>query len=290
VILNGIDNLANRQDLADRAIVINLPEIKDEDRRPEKEFWVAFNKARPRILEALLNAVKAALRNRHKVNLPTHPRMADFAVWVTAAESGLGWPPDSFLEAYKGNQKEAVELSLEADVVAVAVRALMAERDRWEGKPSELYEALKPHVPEDTLKSKAWPKAPNILTSCLKRASTGLQKVGIKIEFGKSGDRKTTITRQGGKKSDRSAQSAQAQENQEDSLDAPQNRSVRPESGSVQADNGDVKLDASPDGTDAFSKGASTIKGDNHVGLDSLDASGASLHTFKGDDLRELDL
>jgi hypothetical protein len=88
------------------------------------------------------------------------------------------------MAAYAGNRQEAIELSLEADVVATAVRAHMADREEWHGTPSELHEALKEHVSETTQKSKAWPKAPNKLSGRLKRAATFLRAVGIHVEIG----------------------------------------------------------------------------------------------------------
>jgi len=35
--------------------------------------------------------------------------MADFAQWVTAAENGLGWEPNSFIEAYYNNRRAMPE-------------------------------------------------------------------------------------------------------------------------------------------------------------------------------------
>ena len=289
ITLNGIDSLANRQDLADRALIFNLPQIPKEARRPEKEFWADFDKVRPRILGALLDAVSMALRNQTRIKLPTLPRMADFALWVTAAEPALPWPSGSFMAAYTGNRQEAVELSLEADVVAVAVRAHMADKEEWSGTPSELYEALKEHVAENTQKSKGWPKAAHVLTNRLKRAGTFLRKVGLIIDFGKSGNRQTTITRQRMQNGVQSAQSVQGQQNQGTSPDASKNMSVQRDGGNVHKENGYGILDASVTGMDASQKEASTRKADNHAGLDGMDAAGASLHPLE-DDILEVEL
>jgi len=35
------------------------------------------------------------------------PRMINFALWATAAESAFGWPEGAFLEAYRTNRAEA---------------------------------------------------------------------------------------------------------------------------------------------------------------------------------------
>src|SRR5262249_29701689 len=62
VLLTGIEDLAVRPDLADRAIILQLPVIEDARRLTERSFWERFQEARPRVLGALLAAVSWALR------------------------------------------------------------------------------------------------------------------------------------------------------------------------------------------------------------------------------------
>jgi hypothetical protein len=201
--------------------------------------------------------------------------MADFAIWVTAAEPVLGWPSGSFLEAYTGNRGAVVEQSLEADQVAVAVRLLMAERDSWVGNASVLLETLEALIPESTKRSKVWPKAAHILSNRLKRASTFLRKVGLEVEFSKSGDRKITI-RKGSEKSVRSAHSAQGQE-----------ESAKPPDASVDAS---PNLDASATHPDASQNEASSGNDKEIRLMDGQDASDAEIPTnsiSEADDLLE---
>ena len=53
VILNGIEDIVARPDLADRALFLTLEPIPEDRRRPEAELWTAFEVERPRILGAL---------------------------------------------------------------------------------------------------------------------------------------------------------------------------------------------------------------------------------------------
>jgi hypothetical protein len=112
--------------------------------------------------------------------------MADFAVWVAAAEEALPWAPGSFLEAYAGNRAEADESALEGDPVAVAVRDLMATRDEWGGTATELYAAIAELVDEDVRRSRAWPSAPNSLSNRMKRIAPSLRETGIEYADGRS--------------------------------------------------------------------------------------------------------
>jgi hypothetical protein len=62
VILNGIEDMVERADLADRSVFLTLEPIPEERRRPEAELWAAFEAERPRILGALLDAVVEGLK------------------------------------------------------------------------------------------------------------------------------------------------------------------------------------------------------------------------------------
>ena len=62
IILNGIEEVITRPDLADRAILLMLAPIAERQRRPETALWREFELARPRILGALLDAAAHGLQ------------------------------------------------------------------------------------------------------------------------------------------------------------------------------------------------------------------------------------
>ncbi len=185
LLLNGIATVASRHDLVDRAIILSLPTIPEDQRRSESEIWQDFESAHPSLLAGLLDAVSAAIRNKGKVSLTILPRMADAALWVAQAEEALPWKTGAFLAAYRDNRDRAVAASLEADQVAVAILALMEHRDSWEGTASDLLEALSNHTSEQIQKSKYWPKAANQIAGRLTRVATFLrQAAGLECTTG----------------------------------------------------------------------------------------------------------
>ena len=190
VILNGIEEIVDRPDLADRALFLTLEPIPEEKRLPEAELWAAFEIERPRILGALLDAVVEGLKQLPETRLETLPRMADFALWASACETAL-WPLGTFWSAYCGNRDEAVEGVIDADPIATAVRAVMATRTVWTGTASDLLGALAEVVGERVAKSKTWPDGPRALAGRLRRAATFLRKIGIEIGFGREGRART---------------------------------------------------------------------------------------------------
>jgi hypothetical protein len=137
VILNGIEDVVTRPDLADRGLFVTLPSISEAQRRPEKNLWREFELVRPRLLGALLEAASHGLRTLPGVRLDRLPRMADFAIWAAACESAL-WQAGTFERAYERNRRAAIEDAIEADAVAACVRALMAERGSWTGSAADL--------------------------------------------------------------------------------------------------------------------------------------------------------
>jgi len=192
VILNGIEDIVTRPDLADRAVFLTLEPIPEEKRRPEAELWAAFEAERPRILGVLLDAVAQGLKMLPQTKLEKLPRMADFALWASACETAL-WPAGTFWTAYCGNRNEAVESVLDADPVAAAVRAVMLERTEWKGTATDLLGALAEMAGERIAKSKTWPNGPQALSGRLRRAATFLRNIGIEIDYMKEGRTRTRI-------------------------------------------------------------------------------------------------
>ena len=192
VILNGIEDVVSRPDLADRALFLTLEPIPEERRRPETELWDAFDAERPRILGVLLDAVAQGLKMLPQTKLEKLPRMADFALWATACETAI-WPAGTFWSAYCGNRDEAVDNVIESDPVAAAVRAMMLERTVWTGTASDLLDALAEVAGERVARTKAWPNSPRALSGRLRRAATFLRKIGIETNYTKEGRARTRV-------------------------------------------------------------------------------------------------
>jgi len=192
VMLNGIEDIVNRADLASRALFLTLEPIPEERRRPESELWAAFDAEKPRLLGALLDAVAMGLKRLPETRLARLGRMADFAIWATACEGAL-WPAGTFMAAYDDNRADAVESVIESDPVAGGVRAFMADREDWSGTATELLTALGEAAGERAAKSKTWPGDARALANRLRRAATFLRQVGISVRFVRVGRERTRV-------------------------------------------------------------------------------------------------
>ena len=136
IILNGIEEVITRPDLADRAILLMLAPIAERQRRPEHALWREFELARPHILGALLDAAAHGLHMLPRVSLRRLPRMADFALWATACESAFR-PAGTLETAYYNNRRDAIENIIDAEpVAAMCASSWPTERNGREAHPN----------------------------------------------------------------------------------------------------------------------------------------------------------
>ena len=193
MILNGIDNIVGRSDLADRAIPLNLQAIPDTDRKTEVELWRSFEEVRSKILGALLDATVNGVERLPNTRLDQLPRMADFATWVVACESAV-FSEGTFMAAYTANRDGANAAMVEGNALANAAMTLVEGQEGkvWEGTPTELYDRLERIVGE--AKGRGWPASPQALSRQRNSLNSILRPFGIEITRYKSGSRYIRIS------------------------------------------------------------------------------------------------
>jgi hypothetical protein len=89
-----------------------------------------------------LDGVAAGLRHLPAARPPRLPRLADFARWGSAVETGLGWEAGSFPAACRKNRGEANGVALEAFPLAEPILALVEAEGEWAGLCKELLARL----------------------------------------------------------------------------------------------------------------------------------------------------
>jgi hypothetical protein len=216
VILNGIEDIVTRPDLADRAILLMLPPIPERRRRSESALWQEFDLGRPQILGALLDAAAHGLKMVPHVRLKHLPRMADFALWAAACEGNFR-APGTLERAYLNNRSLAIENIVDTDPVAARVREIMADRVQWTGSASDLLQ-VGTNGSADTIARPGWPKNPRALAGRLRRAQAFLRGLGIEIVFGRegrSGTRTIIVTHHRCNRSQNSVSSVSCQRNEQ---------------------------------------------------------------------------
>jgi hypothetical protein len=188
VLLTGIEPVVQRSDLLDRTLSVELPTIPDDARRSEAALWCQFEEARPGLLGALLDAISAAMRNLPTSKPARLPRMADFALWVMAAEPALGWVPGTFEQAYDANRQDTDAAALEASPLTEPLCAL-ATAGGFRGTAQELLDTLRPRefTVESIVDGGGLPKDVTRLAGALRRLAPNLRAVGVAVGFEREG-------------------------------------------------------------------------------------------------------
>jgi hypothetical protein len=181
IAMNGITDIATRADILDRSLGVMFAAIPEDKRRAESKLWSEFDKARPLILGALLDAVATGLKNYDGIKLDRLPRMADFARWVSACESGLGWSAGTFMAAYDRNRSAANVLAIESHIIGPVLMVFMENRERWAGTYGQLLSELDQIASDKIKRLDGWPKSARNLSNHLRRITPNLRAEGIEI-------------------------------------------------------------------------------------------------------------
>ena len=139
-LVNGIqDDLADRPDMVERTIGVEMATLHEDDQRPEEDFWEEFGAAQAEILGLLYDGVSGALAGYRGVSLEGfgRVRMMDSARWAEAGCVAVGSESGELLTAYVKNQERTMRIAFRQDPVAQAVALLMEWRVK-RGEPGAL--------------------------------------------------------------------------------------------------------------------------------------------------------
>jgi energy-coupling factor transporter ATP-binding protein EcfA2 len=190
-IITAIDALVTRDDLADRVLMAQLPEIPRNKRLPQEELDLKIETARPLILGALLTALSQTLAQLPHTKRTDLPRMADYALFGIASEKALGLKEGQFMAVFDESREQSRQVVIESSPVGEAIIRLMENYPIpmfWKGTASELLNELAKHTDEATYRSRFFPKAANSLTRQLNRLAPDLKAIGLDIRNAKEGN------------------------------------------------------------------------------------------------------
>jgi energy-coupling factor transporter ATP-binding protein EcfA2 len=189
-IITAIDALVTRDDLADRVLMAQLPEIPRNKRLPQEELDLKIETARPLILGALLTALSQTLAQLPHTKRADLPRMADYALFGIASEKALGLNEGEFMAIFDESREQSRQVVIESSPLGEAIIRLMEQHPIpmvWKGTASELLKVLEQHTDEATYRSRFFPKAAHSLSRQLNRLAPDLGEMGIDIKKAKEG-------------------------------------------------------------------------------------------------------
>lgn len=173
VIVNGVDIVIGRGDLAERAAVVALPRVTT--RRPEHELAEAWATARPVIVAGLLDLAARVHRLLPDCTVEDSPRMADFAKVLATVDRILG---TDGLARYRTTARRLAADTLDAPFIAELVAANLSVTD---ATSADVLAQVRPATP-DGKPPRGWPRNPRAVTTLLTRHAPALRAQGWTVD------------------------------------------------------------------------------------------------------------
>ena len=199
--LNGINIPAQKSDLLDRSILLELERIPKSLRRDEERLYQDFDADKQEIVGGIFDVLVKAMIIVPSVKPVELPRMADYAIWGEAISQAIGYDNGSFLDVYNKNLSRQNAAALEAHIIGAPLLNLLDDRREvkspdtivWEGTATELLEELETRAQRLRINTReaAWPKAPNALTRSLGDIKANLLEEGYQVVKDKLGKKRT---------------------------------------------------------------------------------------------------
>jgi hypothetical protein len=125
VVLNGINIPSDRPDLLERTLIVEVPDIRPEERETEHDLWAKFEEKRGLLLGVVFDLISGVLRNYQP--LEKRPRMADWSDYASALYAHTGWGRDQFEADWETEEERQHETALDSIVGSALVDYLRSE-------------------------------------------------------------------------------------------------------------------------------------------------------------------
>jgi hypothetical protein len=200
LMFNGINVAFSESDVIDRSILIELPGIKEENRRTENEILEEFHNLRPKILKQIFDILAKAITMKNDIKIKSKPRMADFVIWGEAISQAMGHKENEFLDAYCNNIRLQNAEVIDSNPVAFAIKKfveqVLSANDGafssnskpnnliFNGTPAQLLHELEHIASENKIntQSREWPREQKWLVRRINVIKSNLQQdMGINI-------------------------------------------------------------------------------------------------------------
>lgn len=177
VLINGLNAVPRKSDLAQRSLVFVLQPIEDSSRKSDSAFWSAFNKDKPKILGAIFDTLVKAMKSYPTLKLEKRHRMAECYEEMSAISSALGISQDKFDLLLLQNNNRMQQLRAD-DPFVDAIKNFMSNKKELTASVSSIYTAVRDGLVGST---KSFPLSPSAFSRRLNDERESLWASGIEF-------------------------------------------------------------------------------------------------------------
>lgn len=185
VVINGIDIVPHRSDLADRSLLFELRPIPKTARMTDADFWSNFEAKKAHIIGAIFDTQVKAMNILPELTFKTLERMADAHKEMTAIAVALGIEQDEFQRIFKQNKDKLQDAYIQTSELVELVVEYMRTRRNVDLPASKLYEELTKSIKGS---GKFFPDSPSALSRKLNLEKDALFAAGYDFRKKRVGD------------------------------------------------------------------------------------------------------
>ena len=164
----------NRNDILDRAILVETQPIHSISRTSENDLNLLFNKFYKNIFSAIVYAVHFGLKNCKKSSdTSSIGRLVDVEFWAYRWAPAFKINSNELIQIVSENQNLLQSSVSENSSFCNALCHFMVGKDKWKGAITTLLEELEEEFPSEA-RRKDWPKTPQIAGSQVTRLKSSL--------------------------------------------------------------------------------------------------------------------
>ncbi len=179
IAFNGIGLNIARNDILDRAILIETQPIDSGYRISESALESLFNKLHKNIFSAIVYAVHFGLKNcKEYCDRNYIGRLVDVELWAYRWSPAFLMNPGKLIRRVFNNQNSLQSSVSENNSFCNALCHFMEDRNKWKGTITNLMKMLEDKFPNEKSR-KDWPKTPQLAGSQVKRLKSSLEQHGI---------------------------------------------------------------------------------------------------------------
>ena len=181
VVLNGIDIVPYKSDLAERSLLFELQPIGKKQRKTDDAFWRDFKMDRASIVGAILDTLAKAMELLPAVEHKGLHRMADANLEMIAIAMALGFSQDDFQKLLNDNKKKLQDAYTQMNPFVDFVASYMRGRTDVNMAAEALYRDMHTKIIGSC---KFFPESPSALSRKLNQEREALLAVGYEFSRG----------------------------------------------------------------------------------------------------------
>lgn len=185
VVINGIDIVPYKSDLAERSLLFELQPISRDKRKTDADFWNDFEADRPAILGAIFDTLAKAIELLPEVKDRGLHRMADANLEMLAIAAALGIPKEEFQRILLDNGRKLIAVYTENNPFVDAVVSYVRLKGNIDAPGAQVWGEMLNATPGST---KGFPDSASALSRRLNEEKEALEEAGIIFSRRKKND------------------------------------------------------------------------------------------------------